>query len=106
MPASRSARATTLAPRSWPSRPTLAMRTRMGVMSVAGGGGAPRAGAGDRRARGRRGAATAGTRRLQHLAHLGGKRIGRERLGEEGGPPLHLTVAPAGLGTYTRAQEP
>src|SRR3990170_6746819 len=30
MPASRSARATTLAPRSWPSRPGLAMRTRMG----------------------------------------------------------------------------
>src|SRR6202011_3105603 len=30
MPASRSAAATTLAPRSWPSRPGLATRTRMG----------------------------------------------------------------------------
>src|SRR5687768_16678626 len=29
MPASRRARATTLAPRSWPSRPGLAIRTRM-----------------------------------------------------------------------------
>src|SRR5581483_870096 len=35
MPASRSARATTLAPRSWPSRPGLAMRTRArGITSV------------------------------------------------------------------------
>src|SRR5438105_4709761 len=31
MPASRSAMATTLAPRSWPSRPGLATRTRMGL---------------------------------------------------------------------------
>ena len=30
MPASRRARATTLMPRSWPSRPTLASTTRMG----------------------------------------------------------------------------
>src|SRR6185436_15484625 len=30
IPASRSARATTLAPRSWPSRPGFAMTTRMG----------------------------------------------------------------------------
>src|SRR3954470_2920352 len=30
MPASRSERAITLAPRSWPSRPALAMTTRMG----------------------------------------------------------------------------
>src|SRR5215471_16115063 len=30
MPASRSARAMTFAPRSWPSRPGLAIRTRMG----------------------------------------------------------------------------
>src|SRR5687767_11753038 len=30
MPASRRARATTLAPRSWPSRPGLATNTRMG----------------------------------------------------------------------------
>src|SRR6266568_7448859 len=34
MPASRSARATTLAPRSWPSRPGLAMTTRMGAEPV------------------------------------------------------------------------
>src|SRR5205823_1863645 len=31
MPASRRARATTLMPRSWPSRPTLARTTRMGA---------------------------------------------------------------------------
>src|SRR5437868_1448753 len=34
MPASRNARATTLTPRSWPSRPTLASITRMGVLIV------------------------------------------------------------------------
>src|SRR5690349_12070400 len=32
MPASRSARATTFTPRSWPSRPTLASRTRIGTL--------------------------------------------------------------------------
>src|SRR5579875_3193210 len=34
MPASRSARATILAPRSWPSRPGLATRTRMGLAVI------------------------------------------------------------------------
>src|SRR5579871_3733597 len=34
MPASRKARATTLMPRSWPSRPTLASTTRMGAAEV------------------------------------------------------------------------
>src|SRR2546426_793891 len=34
MPASRRARATTLMPRSWPSRPTLASTMRMGVATV------------------------------------------------------------------------
>src|SRR5437867_4142542 len=51
MPASRSAAATTLAPRSWPSRPGLATSTRMGrierlsggLMSVAGGSSRTRA---------------------------------------------------------------
>src|SRR5216683_1995463 len=33
-PASRSARATTLAPRSWPSRPGLAINTRSGADSL------------------------------------------------------------------------
>src|ERR1041385_8444991 len=32
MPASRSARATTFTPRSWPSRPTLASKTRIGAL--------------------------------------------------------------------------
>src|SRR6478672_12969352 len=34
MPASRSARTSTLAPRSWPSRPGLAIRTRIGWVSA------------------------------------------------------------------------
>src|SRR6516225_4769956 len=36
-PASRSARATTFAPRSWPSRPGLAMTTRMLLMNPSTG---------------------------------------------------------------------
>ena len=35
MPASRNARATILAPRSWPSRPTFATSTRIGARTVA-----------------------------------------------------------------------
>src|SRR5581483_1681629 len=34
MPASRSARATTLTPRSWPSRPTFASSTRIGALTT------------------------------------------------------------------------
>src|SRR5258705_3696794 len=41
MPASRSAAATTLAPRSWPSRPGLATRTRMGRIVPINLAGAP-----------------------------------------------------------------
>src|SRR5439155_1463323 len=36
MPASRSARATTFAPRSWPSRPAFATTTRIGRLEIAG----------------------------------------------------------------------
>src|SRR6476619_6691492 len=35
MPLSRSARVSTFAPRSWPSRPTFAIRTRIGRFSIA-----------------------------------------------------------------------
>src|SRR5436190_517765 len=43
MPASRSAAATTFAPRSWPSRPGLATRTRMGRIVPVNLAGAPSA---------------------------------------------------------------
>src|SRR5881296_494390 len=118
MPASRRQRATTLAPRSWPSRPTLAISTRRGrtgmapvwrwpldVRAAAGaqilcathewpGGcadGWGRAAAVARRLRD-------GPRRcLEHFADFEGEGIRRERLGEKGDAFAEHTVTHDGV---------
>src|SRR5712692_3051809 len=146
MPASRRQRATTLAPRSCPSSPTLATRTRMrgedadtrrkvgawldargpvlayvfgaldyrpswrtrgrpggrtrGCLGGDGRGGSPCAISIRGRAikRGRRGSLGRRCRlRLEDLAHLGGQRVGREGLGEEGHAGPEDTVADDGI---------
>src|SRR5947199_1965675 len=118
MPASRRQRATTLAPRSWPSRPTLAISTRRGrtgmapvwrwPLDVRAAAGAPVLCAlhewpGDRADGRRRAAAVAGRlrggprRRLEDFADFEGEGIRSERLGEKGDALAEHTMTHDGV---------
>src|SRR6266436_1944913 len=121
IPASRRQRATTLAPRSWPSSPTLAINTRMGLpgmggwtpsrearLHARGPGGAHVLRALDDRARGAiaigrqsrecRGRGVDGARRCaEDLVDLEGQRVRREGLGEEGHARAQDAVADDGI---------
>src|ERR1700681_2043117 len=96
MPASRSMRATTLTPRSWPSRPTLATSTRS-ALTKGSSGGALGPGAEDA-FEGRDRLADGGVRggRLEEGGHEVDVRV-RGVACETGQRRVHRAAAPAGL---------
>src|SRR6266700_8059077 len=109
MPASRSARATTLMPRSWPSRPTLARTTRSGGAEVVMDAGFPGLGGPPFKSPFRRAVVFAedigqGVHDLAHGASRGhGRQQRRQQILARGGDPANFIEATANRFRVARA---